>query len=85
MRIGTELERKGMVGQWKADRGRSRLIWGDGGVWGRRVGNEGDSVGDPARGAAQGVLGDLGGRGGCGLKRTILWLLVCLMRKMGAL
>lgn len=46
------------------------------------MGSEGDSVGDPARGAAQGVLGDLRGRGGCGLKRTILWLLICLMRKM---
>lgn len=37
MRIGTELKRKGMVGQWKADRGRSRLLWGDGGVWRRAV------------------------------------------------
>lgn len=43
MRIGSELaklgrvERKGMVGQWKADRGRGRLVRGGGGVRRRAV------------------------------------------------
>lgn len=51
----------------------------------RRVGSEGDGVGDPASGTAQGILVDLGGRGGCGLKRTTLRLLTCLVRALEVL
>lgn len=43
-------------------------VCGGGQCWGRGVGGEGDSVGDPARGTAQGVLGDPGGREAVDLK-----------------
>lgn len=42
---------------------------------GKRVRSEGDSVGDLASGTAQGILGDLGGRG-YRLIRTTVWLLI---------
>lgn len=41
-------------------------------VWRAVLGKEGDHVGDPLSDIARGVLGDLGGRDMCGLKRKMV-------------
>lgn len=58
---GLSVENWQSSGEWKGkgwvDSGRQAGEGGGGQCWGRGVGSEGDSVGGPARGTAQGVPG----------------------------